>query len=76
MEESRYIITIKGKATHAMEPDKGINAAVYLAKILQQELTTEASKQFVDFIADVFIRIIMVVSSICSLRIQCQDKQH
>ena len=31
MEESRYIITIKGKA-HAMEPDKGINATVYLAR--------------------------------------------
>ncbi|WP_341300109.1 dipeptidase PepV [Lysinibacillus sp. FSL H8-0500] len=54
LEGSRYIITIKGKAAHAMEPDKGINAAVYLAKFLQQMLTTEASKQFVDFIADVF----------------------
>ena len=31
MEDSRYIITIKGKAAHAMEPDKGVNAAVYLA---------------------------------------------
>lgn len=54
MEGSRYIITIKGKAAHAMEPEKGVNAAVYLAAFLQQELTTEASKQFVDFIADVF----------------------
>ncbi|MFJ7645959.1 dipeptidase PepV [Lysinibacillus sp. NPDC097279] len=53
-EGSRYIITIKGKAAHAMEPEKGINAAVYLAAFLQQELTTEESKQFVDFIADVF----------------------
>lgn len=53
-EDSRYIITIKGKAAHAMEPEKGINAAVYLAAFLQQELTTKASKQFVDFIADVF----------------------
>ncbi|KOS67593.1 diguanylate cyclase [Lysinibacillus contaminans] len=53
-EDSRYIITIKGKAAHAMEPEKGINAAVYLAAFLQQELTTEASKRFVDFIADVF----------------------
>lgn len=53
-EDSHYIITIKGKAAHAMEPEKGINAAVYLAAFLQQELTTEASKQFVDFIADVF----------------------
>lgn len=54
MEGSRYIITIKGKAAHAMEPEKGVNAAVYLAAFLQQELTTEASKQFVDFLADVF----------------------
>ncbi len=54
MEDSRYIITIKGKAAHAMEPEKGVNAAVYLATFLQQELTTVASKQFVDFIADVF----------------------
>jgi len=54
MEGSHYIITIKGKAAHAMEPEKGVNAAVYLAAFLQQELTTEASKQFVDFIVDVF----------------------
>ncbi|MGG2082758.1 dipeptidase PepV [Lysinibacillus pakistanensis] len=54
MEGSRYIITIKGKAAHAMEPEKGVNAAVYLAAFLQQELTTEASKQFVGFIADAF----------------------
>jgi len=54
MEDSRYIITIKGKAAHAMEPEKGVNAAVYLTAFLQQELTTEASKQFVDFTADVF----------------------
>ncbi|MFJ5764749.1 dipeptidase PepV [Lysinibacillus sp. NPDC093210] len=54
IEGSHYIITIKGKAAHAMEPEKGVNAAVYLAAFLQQELTTEGSKQFVDFIADVF----------------------
>ncbi len=54
MEGSRYIITIKGKAAHAMEPEKGVNAAVYLAAFLQQELTTEASMQFVGFIADAF----------------------
>ncbi|MGE7909835.1 dipeptidase PepV [Lysinibacillus xylanilyticus] len=54
IEGSRYIITIKGKAAHAMEPEKGVNAAVYLTAFLQQELTTEASKQFVDFTADVF----------------------
>ncbi|QDP99818.1 dipeptidase PepV [Lysinibacillus fusiformis] len=54
MDGSHYIITIKGKAAHAMEPEKGINAAVYLAAFLQQELTTEVSKRFVDFVANVF----------------------
>ncbi|EON71596.1 dipeptidase PepV [Lysinibacillus sphaericus] len=54
MDGSHYIITIKGKSAHAMEPEKGVNAAVYLAAFLQQELTTELSKQFVDFITNVF----------------------
>ncbi len=54
MDGSHYIITIKGKAAHAMEPEKGINAAVYLAAFLQQELTTEVSMQFVDFVTKVF----------------------
>ncbi|GLC88186.1 dipeptidase PepV [Lysinibacillus piscis] len=53
-EGTRYIITIKGKSAHAMEPEKGVNAAVYLAAFLQQQVTTAVSKQFVDFVVDVF----------------------
>ncbi len=64
MEDSRYIITIKGKAAHAMEPEKGVNAAVYLAAFLQQELTTESSKQFVDFI-------VMAISLNYNLKMPC-----
>lgn len=47
-------ITIKGKAAHAMEPEKGRNAAVLLAKFLMDYLTTAASREFLSFIVDVF----------------------
>lgn len=53
-EDNRYIITIKGKSAHAMEPEKGKNAAVLLSKFLIDLLTTNASKQFVSFIVNVF----------------------
>lgn len=52
--ENRIIIVIKGKSAHAMEPEKGRNAAVYLAKFLQHVVTTKQSKSFVDFIVRVF----------------------
>lgn len=48
------IITIKGKSAHAMEPEKGRNAAVYLAKYLQNVVTTTEAKAFVDFIVELF----------------------
>ena len=48
------IITVKGKSAHAMEPEKGRNAAVYLAKFLQSVLTSGHDKQFVDFLVKVF----------------------
>lgn len=48
------IITIKGKSAHAMEPEKGRNAAVYLAKFLQKVVTTAEAKAFVDFIVQLF----------------------
>ena len=48
------IITVKGKSAHAMEPEKGRNAAVYLAKFLQSVLTGGHDKQFVDFLVTVF----------------------
>lgn len=53
-EGSRYIIKVSGKSAHAMEPDKGINAAILLATFLQQQLSTPASYQFVQFITTVF----------------------
>lgn len=52
--EKGIIIVIKGKSAHAMEPEKGRNAAVYLAKFLQHVVTTKQSKSFVDFIVQVF----------------------
>ena len=48
------IITVKGKSAHAMEPEKGRNAAVMLAKFLQNVVTTAEAKAFVDFIVNVF----------------------
>lgn len=49
----RYIIAVTGKSAHAMEPEKGKNAAVELAKFLKEQLTSPASKDFVSFVADV-----------------------
>ncbi|NLY79379.1 MAG: dipeptidase PepV [Lysinibacillus sp.] len=49
-----YIIAVTGKSAHAMEPEKGINAAVELAKFLKSQLQAGASKEFVSFVADVF----------------------
>ncbi|HEY4623123.1 MAG TPA: Sapep family Mn(2+)-dependent dipeptidase, partial [Solibacillus sp.] len=48
------IITVKGKSAHAMEPEKGRNAAVYLAKFLQEVVATDEAKTFVDFIVKLF----------------------
>lgn len=53
-ENNKYIVSIKGKSAHAMEPEKGRNAAVLLSKFLANHLTTLASKDFVSFIVDVF----------------------
>lgn len=54
IEGNQYIITVKGKSAHAMEPEKGINAAVLLATFLQLALTTKAGREFAMFIVDVF----------------------
>ncbi len=51
--QDHYIIAIKGKSAHAMEPEKGVNAAVLLAQFLTTELTGNGLT-FVQFIADVF----------------------
>jgi succinyl-diaminopimelate desuccinylase len=53
-DENRYIITIKGKSAHAMEPEKGINAAVLLSKFLLKYATTKGSKEFLAFMTETF----------------------
>lgn len=52
--EGKFTLSIKGKAAHAMEPEKGVNAAVLLAKFLSEHLTKTHSKQFVSFIVELF----------------------
>lgn len=54
IQDEKYTLSIKGKAAHAMEPEKGVNAAVLLAKFLNDHLTTYNSKQFVSFIVEIF----------------------
>jgi succinyl-diaminopimelate desuccinylase len=50
-----YIITVKGKSAHAMEPHKGINAAVYLASFLTTELQAGSGLQFAQFMTKLFM---------------------
>lgn len=50
----QYTISVNGKSAHAMEPEKGENAAVRLAKFLLPFLSTKMSKEFVSFMVDVF----------------------
>ena len=53
-EDARYIISVNGKSAHAMEPEKGRNAAVLLAQYLSTQLTDGAGKDFADFMTTVF----------------------
>ena len=48
-EGNTLIITIKGKSAHAMEPEKGLNAAVLLAQFLSSQQIGGAGQKFVDF---------------------------
>lgn len=52
--EKGIIIMIKGKSAHAMEPEKGRNAAVYLAKFLQTVVTSGQDAEFINFIVQLF----------------------
>ena len=45
-------ITVIGKAAHGMEPEKGINAATYLAKFLNRYDFGGGAKSFIEFLAD------------------------
>lgn len=45
-------IEVIGKAAHGMEPEKGINAATYLATFLKQLRLGGFAKDFVAYVAD------------------------
>lgn len=53
-EGNEVTITLKGKSAHAMEPEKGINAAVYLAKFLKQQQIGGTGQSFVEFMDAAF----------------------
>ncbi|MCZ8536339.1 dipeptidase PepV [Paenisporosarcina quisquiliarum] len=48
-------LTLEGKSAHAMEPNDGINAGVYLAEFLKDIVITSGSKTFVEFVATSFM---------------------
>nr|WP_026022939.1 dipeptidase PepV [Paenisporosarcina sp. TG20] len=47
-------LTLEGKSAHAMEPNDGVNAGVYLAEFLKGIMTTSGSKTYVNFISSSF----------------------
>ncbi|WP_211270692.1 dipeptidase PepV [Paenisporosarcina indica] len=51
---SEVHLTLEGKSAHAMEPNDGLNAGVYLAKFLVDFVTTSGSKSFIDFVSSSF----------------------
>ena len=52
--QSDVQLTLEGKSAHAMEPNDGLNAGVFLAKFLVDFVTTSGSKTFIDFVASSF----------------------
>ncbi len=51
---SNTVITVNGTSAHAMEPHKGLNAAVKLAKFLNENLKESAGKSFANFMTTLF----------------------
>lgn len=49
-----FIVQVKGKSVHAMEPEKGINASIVLGKFLLNYVTTKGSYQFLKFLVHRF----------------------
>ena len=49
-----YTVTVNGKSAHAMEPHKGVNAAVILAKFLRTQLDESTGKTFAQFMTTLF----------------------
>jgi succinyl-diaminopimelate desuccinylase len=45
---------LEGKSAHAMEPNDGVNAAIYLGKFLKDYVTSTGSKKFIDFLVNTF----------------------
>jgi succinyl-diaminopimelate desuccinylase len=54
-EHDVVVLTLEGKSAHAMEPNEGVNAGVYLAEFLKGIVTTSGSKTFVDFVSTSFL---------------------
>ena len=53
-QDAGYVLVVNGKSAHAMEPHKGKNAAVSLAKFLASQLKVSAGKNFAEFMTTVF----------------------
>lgn len=53
-QQGHFVVALKGKSSHAMEPEKGINAAVRLAQFLATQNITGRGGKFIYFLADVF----------------------
>lgn len=51
---NHFIVTVSGKSAHAMEPQKGVNAAIQLAKFLLDFITTKGSYNFLHFLVSTF----------------------
>lgn len=49
-----FVVALKGKSAHAMEPEKGINAAVKLAQFLITQNICGRGGKFIRFLAEVF----------------------
>ena len=53
-EAGQSVVALNGKSAHAMEPEKGKNAAVRLAQFLSTQQIPGAGGAFIHFLADVF----------------------
>ncbi|GBG96374.1 dipeptidase PepV [Lactococcus termiticola] len=51
----KYTLTMHGKGAHGAMPEKGVNAATYLALFLQQLSFADGAKAYIDFAADLLL---------------------
>ncbi len=54
IEKNETHLIVEGKSAHAMEPNDGINAPVYLARFLNKYISSSDSKKFLTFIETSF----------------------